>query len=64
MSSNIARRGAIASLLAAALLVVAAILSRVAPVGSVYQTPTDYLYQVVLVLGFGVIIGAVLWLDA
>jgi hypothetical protein len=64
MSSNIARRGAIASLLAAALLVVAAILSRVAPVGSVYQNPTDYLYQVVLVLGFAVIISALLWLDA
>ena len=41
MSSNMARRGAIAGVLAAALLVVMAILSRVAPLGPVYQTPMD-----------------------
>ena len=64
MSSNMARRGGIAGLLAAALLIVTAILSRVAPVGSVYQTPMDYLYQVVSVLAFGAIIVAVLCLDA
>ena len=64
MSSNMARRGGIAGLLAAALLIVTAILSRVAPVGSVYQTPMDYLYQVVSVLAFGAIIAAILCLDA
>ena len=64
MSSNMARRGAIAGVLAAALLVVLAILSRVAPVGPVYQTSMDYLYQVVSVLAFGAIIGAILCLDA
>ena len=36
----------------------------VAPVGPVYQTPMDYLYQVVSVLAFGAIIGAILCLDA
>jgi hypothetical protein len=64
MSSNMARWGGIAGVLAAALLIVTAILSRVAPVGSVYETPMDYLYQVVSVLAFGAIIGAVLCLDA
>jgi len=64
MLSNIARRGGWAGLLAAALFVSAAILSRLAPVGAVYKTPTDYLYQVLLVLAFAATIGAVLALNA
>jgi len=64
MSSNIARRGGLVSLLAAALFVSAAILSRLAPVGAVYQAPTGDLYQVLLVLAFAATIGAVLALNA
>jgi hypothetical protein len=59
-----ARRGGIAGVLAAALFVVTAILSRIGPVRAVYQSPTDYLYQVVLLLAFTATIGAVLCLDA
>lgn len=64
MSSPMARRGGIAGVLAAALFVSAAILSRLAPVGAIYQTPTDYLYQVLLVVAFAATIGTVLALNA
>ena len=64
MSLNQVKRGGLAGVLAAALFLLTTILSRIAPVEAVFQSPTDYLQQVVMVLAFAATIGAVLDLHA
>lgn len=64
MSLNQVKRGGLAGVLAAALFLLTTILSRIAPVEAVFQSPTDYLQQVVMVLAFAATIGAVLGLHA
>ena len=64
MSSNRPKVGGWAGLLAAALFVATMILMQVAPVDFVYDSPTDYLYQVVLLVAFVATIVAVVGLDA
>ena len=44
------------------LLVAAAVLALIAPVGWVYRTPTDYLHQVLVLLAFGLVVPAVVGL--
>jgi hypothetical protein len=64
MSLNQVKRGGLAGVLAAALFLLTTILSRIAPVETAFQSPTDYLQQVVMVLAFAATIGAVLGLHA
>ena len=64
MSLNQVKRGGLAGVLAAALFLLTTILSRIAPVEAVFQSPTDYLQQVGMVLAFAATIGAVLGLHA
>lgn len=64
MSASRVRVGGWAGVLAAALFVVTTILMQVAPVDFVYDSPTDYLHQGVLLVAFAATIFAVVGADA
>ena len=64
VSSNRVKVGGWAGVLVAALLVLTTILTQIAPVDSVYDSPTDYLTQVVVLATFVGTLMAVVGLDA
>ena len=59
MSPNIVKLGGLAGILAAALLLVAAIIDQVAPVGLVYDSPDEYVYSAVTMVAFLAVAAAV-----
>ena len=64
MSSNQVKRGGLAGVLAAALFLLTTILSRIAPVEATFQSPTDHLQQVGMVMALAATTGAVAGLHA
>jgi hypothetical protein len=59
MSSSTVRWGGLAGVFAAAMFVVSVVLNQLAPLQRVYDSPGDYLYQVVLAAYAGVLVATV-----
>ncbi|HEY5846422.1 MAG TPA: hypothetical protein VIT42_06495 [Microlunatus sp.] len=64
MNTAIVRRGGWAGLVAAVLLVLSTVVSQIAPIGTIYRSPSAYLHQVLLLLAYAAILVAVLGLHA
>lgn len=64
MSSNRVKVGGWAGVLAAVCFVLTMVLMQISPVDFVYDSPTDYLHQVILLAAFVATIVAVVGLDA
>jgi hypothetical protein len=52
MSANAVKAGGLAGVLAGLLFVLSTVLDQIAPVQSVYESSTDYLYQLITLLAF------------
>jgi hypothetical protein len=64
MSSNMVRWGGLAGVVAAVMFVLTTILTQLAPPQRVYDSFSDYLYQVVALVGYAGAMGAILGLHA
>ncbi len=64
VSSNRVKVGGWAGVLAAVLFVVTMIITQIAPVDFVYDSPTDFLFQVVLLVAYAATLVAIVGLDA